>query len=61
MEGTLNRVRCQSILWLVAFVALMTGCGDGNGNNDTILTGFSGVLIFGIVVWVIFRYMRKDK
>jgi hypothetical protein len=55
-----RQLRSQSFLWLMAFVALMTACGDGDGNNDTILTGFSGVLIFGLVVWLIVHFVRKS-
>lgn len=43
---------------LLAFVMVaMAACGDDN--NDTVLTGFSGVLIFGFVVWLAFRYFSK--
>lgn len=39
---------------------LFAACGgDDNGNGDTILTGFSGVLIFGIVVWLIYRWAKR--
>lgn len=42
-------------LWILV---LMAACGD-NGNDDTILTGFSGVIIFGIIAYVIYRYVRR--
>lgn len=42
----------------MAPMLFLAACGD---NNDTILTGFSGVLIFGLIVWVIFRYVSKRK
>lgn len=41
---------------LVALMLLLSACGD---NNDTILGGFSGVLIFGIIVWVVYRYINR--
>ena len=30
-------------------------------NDDTLLTGFSGVVILVIVVWLILRAMKKRK
>ncbi|MDQ3945083.1 MAG: hypothetical protein M3357_08055 [Actinomycetota bacterium] len=46
-------------LW-VAVLTLMAACGDeGNGNEDTLLTGFSGVLILAIVIFLIVRSMKK--
>lgn len=49
----------MTVLLVTLMMLLMAGCGDGDGNNDTILGGFSGVLIFGIIVWVIYRHMTK--
>lgn len=49
-----------SWMWFILAAFLFAGCG-GNGGNDTVLTGFSGVLIFGIIVWVLFRYVSKKK
>jgi hypothetical protein len=46
---------------LVALMALFAACGEDGSNNDTILGGFSGVLIFGLVVWIIYRYVSKKK
>jgi hypothetical protein len=28
-------------------------------NNDTLLTGFSGVVILVLVVWLVMRFMKK--
>lgn len=42
----------------VLLMLFLTGCGD---NNDTVLTGFSGVIIFGIVAYVIYRYVKRSK
>lgn len=36
---------------------LLTGCGDGG--NDTVLSGFSGVLIFGIGAYVVYRIVKN--
>lgn len=44
--------------WILAFMVLLAGCGD-NGNNDTVLGGFSGVIIFGIIAYVIYRIAKK--
>lgn len=46
---------------LLLVMLLPAACGDNGNNNDTILTGFSGVLIFGIVVWIIYRYATRRK
>lgn len=44
----------------VALMALLVACGnDGNGNEDTLLTGFSGVVILAIVVVLLVRAMKK--
>ena len=47
------------VLWVgLAFV--LTACGDNeNGGGDTVLTGFTGVIIFGIVAWVLWSYFKK--
>jgi hypothetical protein len=51
----------MNVWWAIALMAL-AACGNDNGNNDTILGGFSGVLIFGLIVWLVFRYfVKKDK
>lgn len=49
------------MIWLVPLLLALPACGNGNGNDDTILTGFSGVLIFGIVAYIIFRYVSRRK
>jgi len=51
----------MTTIWFVV-MSVLAACGDENGGNeDTVLTGFSGVLIFGIVVWVIWRYVSKRR
>lgn len=47
------------MIHLLPVLLFLGACGDGNGNSDTILTGFSGVLIFGIIAYVIHRKVRK--
>lgn len=54
------------MIWLASlWVAVMTvlfACGDdGNETGDTVLTGFSGVLIFGVVAWVVWSYVKKRR
>jgi len=48
-------------LW-VALMALLMACGDegGNGGEDTLLTGMSGVVIVAIIVWLIVRSRRTQ-
>lgn len=41
---------------LALLFLLLAACGD---NQDTILGGFSGVLIFGIIVWIIYRIVKN--
>lgn len=44
---------------VLVLLVLLAACGEnGDGNGDTILTGFSGVLIFGVVAWVVYRYVK---
>jgi len=45
------------IIWLPFMLLFLAGCGD-DGNNDTVLTGFSGVIIFGIIAYVIYRVVK---
>ena len=41
-------------------MALLAACGDeGNGNEDTLFTGFSGLVIVVIAAFFIFRAMKK--
>ena len=44
----------------LALLVLLAACGEnGDGNTDSILTGFSGVLIFGLIVWIVYRLVRS--
>jgi len=45
---------------LAAVMGMLAACGDDeNGNEDTLLTGFSGLVILIIVIWVIARVIKK--
>lgn len=45
---------------LVAMMAALAACGDGEkGNSDTIWTGLSGVLIFGVLIVIAIRFYNK--
>lgn len=46
-------------LLLVSLMVALAACGEDGSNNDTVLTGFSGVLIFGIVAYIIYRVVRS--
>lgn len=50
-------------IWIpTVMLALMTACGDdGEGNDDTLLTGFSGVVILAIVIFIIMRSVKKRR
>lgn len=52
-------MRFNPIIGALVFVVALTSCGDNGDGGDTVLTGFSGVLIFGIIVWIIWRYTRR--
>lgn len=47
------------IYLLAALMVVLAACGENGENNDTLLGGFSGILILGIVVWIIYRYMSR--
>ena len=41
---------------------LLAACGnDESGNEDTLLTGFSGVVILAIIIWLVVRMARKRR
>lgn len=43
-------------------LALMTACGEnGNGGEDTLLTGLSGLVILVLVVWLVVRAVKKRR
>jgi hypothetical protein len=52
-------------VWLFPVLLLcmvsMAACGNDNGNDDTIFTGFSGVVILVLVVWFFARRSRKGS
>ena len=48
------------LMWIPAALLFMTACGnDDGGNEDTLFTGFSGVLILVLVVWFVMRKARN--
>lgn len=50
------------LIWIPGLMLLLlSACGDNDGNDDTLLTGFSGVVILIIVVWLIWRALSKRK
>jgi hypothetical protein len=49
------------LLWIPAVLLFMAACGnDDNGNEDTLFTGFSGVIILVLIVWFFARRSRKS-
>lgn len=43
-----------------ALMVLLVACGDdGNGNDDTLLTGFSGFVILVLAAFFVVRAMKK--
>lgn len=53
------KVRLFAIATLI--MVLLGACGgDGDGDEDTLLTGLSGVVIVGLVIFFVIR-SRKNK
>ena len=49
-------------LWVGAVLLLFSGCGDDDGGNeDTLFTGLSGLIILVLIVWLITRRMRNRR
>lgn len=45
-----------------ALMMFLAACGDdGDGNDDTLLTGFSGLIIAAVVIWLIVRAVKKRR
>ena len=43
-----------------AVLMTFAACGnDDNGNEDTLFTGFSGVIILALVIWMVVRMAKK--
>ena len=43
-----------------AVLLFFAACGnDDNGNQDTLFTGFSGVIILALVIWMVVRMAKK--
>ena len=52
----LDRVK----ILIPGLLLLFAACGnEENGNEDTLLTGFSGVVILAIVIWIVVRMAKK--
>lgn len=43
----------------VLMAVLLAACGDGG--NDSVWTGLSGVLIFGVVAVIVVHYLKKRR
>lgn len=59
-----NRAFGRLAVWPVLVAAMLTACGDdgnGGGNEDTLLTGLSGVVIFGAVIWFVLRKVKSRR
>lgn len=53
----LDRVK----ILIPGLLLLLAACGndENGGNEDTLLTGFSGVVILAIVIWIVVRMAKK--
>jgi len=54
-------VYARTFVWIPAVLLLLAACGDDGegGNEDTLFTGFSGVIILLLVVWFVMRKVRN--
>lgn len=43
-------------LVVLPLLGMLTACGD---NNDTLWTGLSGVILFGIIAVIVLHFLRK--
>lgn len=47
-------------IWIPTVLLVLAACGDDdNGNEDSLLTGFSGLVIVAVVIWLIVRAKRR--
>jgi hypothetical protein len=47
---------------ILVLLAFLTACGEnGNGEEDTLLTGLSGVVIVVLVAWFLVRAVKKRR
>jgi hypothetical protein len=54
--------RPLAVTLIVGMLALMTACGDNeNGQEDTLFTGLSGLVILALVVWLVLRAVKKRR
>lgn len=56
----LDRVKFLAVPGVLLFLAACGNDEDG-GNEDTLLTGFSGVVILAIVIWLVVRMARNRR
>ncbi len=51
----------RTLVWIPTVLLFFAACGDDNdgGNEDTLFTGFSGVVILALVVWFLMRKVRN--
>lgn len=48
------------LIWIPAVLLFLAACGnDDEGNEDTLFTGLSGVVILVLIVWFFVRRSRK--
>lgn len=55
-----HTARTGVVVLIVTVLALMTACGgDENGDEDTLFTGLSGLVIVGLIVWLVVRARKR--
>lgn len=48
-----------SVFSLMFLVACDDGGPNSEGNNDTLFTGLSGLVVVALVLWLLWRVMRR--
>lgn len=49
-------------IWMGAVLMMLGACGDDDGGNeDTLFTGLSGLIIVALIIWFVARTIRNRR
>jgi len=59
--GSASFMYTRTLVWIPTVLRFLAACGgdDDGGNEDTLFTGFSGVIILALVDWFLMRKARN--